>query len=171
MSYTIIGQEIQETDKQLISRFVETEEGLKVYSNELIEDVPLVYLTSGDIYRQVLQEYGNHQDGQALLVKALALKLSNQSAEEYVQEKLENFKTSFWSLKSYQVQTEEEVARLEGEYNELQAIAKDYKDRLNAIEPMDRSELDIDGSFEANSEDIAIAGDHANHEDLLDAVA
>jgi hypothetical protein len=150
---------------------VETEEGLKVYSNELIEDVSLVYLTSGDIYRQVLQEYGNHQDGQALLVKALALKLSNQSAEEYVQEKLENFKTSFWSLKSYQVQTEEEVARLEGEYNELQAIAKDYKDRLKAIEPMDRSELDIGGSFEDNTDDVAIAGDHGNPEDLLDAIA
>ncbi len=68
------------------------------------------------------------------------------------------------------LKTKEEVARLENEYNELQAIAKDYKDRLKAIEPMDRSELDIDGSFEANSKDVAIAGDHANHEDLLDAI-
>lgn len=60
MSYTIVGREIQETDTQLISRFVETEDGLKVYSNEIIEDVPVVYLTDGDIYRQVLKEYGNH---------------------------------------------------------------------------------------------------------------
>lgn len=171
MSYTIVGREIQETDTQLMSRFVETEEGLKVYSNEIIEDVPVVYLTDGDIYRQVLKEYGYHQDGQAFLVKALALKLSGQSVDGYVKEKLANFKTTRWSFKSYDAQTKEEVARLEDEYNELQAIAKDYKDRLNAIEPMDRSELDIDGSFEANSEDIAIAGDHANHEDLLDAVA
>lgn len=158
MFYTIIAQEIQETDKQLISRFVETEEGLKVYSNELIEDVPLVYLTREDIYRQVLQEYGNHQDGQALLVKALALKLSDQSVDGYVEEKLANFKTTRWSFKSYETQKEEEVLRLEGEYNELQAIAKDYKDRLKAIEPMDRSELDIGGSFEDNTNDVAIGG-------------
>ncbi len=104
MSYTIIGREIKETDAQLMSRFVEIEEGLKVYSNEIIEDVLLVYLTDGDIYRQVLKEYGYHQDGQAFLVKTLALKLSGQSVEGYVKEKLTNFKTTRWSFKSFDAQ-------------------------------------------------------------------
>jgi hypothetical protein len=104
-------------------------------------------------------------------VKALALKLSDQSVDGYVEEKLANFKTTRWSFKSYETQKEEEVLRLEEEYNELQAIAKDYKDRLKAIEPMDRSELDIGGSFEDNIDDVAIGGDHGNHEGVLDAIA
>ncbi len=171
MSYTIVGKEIQETDTQLMSRFVETEEGLKVYSNEIIEDVPVVYLTDGDIYRQVLKEYGHHHDGQAFLVKALALKLSGQNVDGYVKEKLANFKTTKWSFKSYDTQTKEEVARLENEYSKLQAIAADYKDRLKAIKPMDRSEVDIDnGSFEVALEEVTIAGDHDNYAASLEDI-
>ena len=82
-----------------------------------------------------------------------------------------NFKTTKWSFKSYDTQTKEEVARLENEYSKLQAIAADYKDRLKAIEPMYRSEVDIDnGSFEVALEEVTIAGEDVNYAASLEDI-
>ena len=93
MSYVIVGKEIQESDSQLMSRFIESESGVKVYSNEIIEDIPIIRLTSGDIYKRVSEKYGYHADGQAFLVKALALKLSDETMDAYVEDKLKTFNT------------------------------------------------------------------------------
>ena len=91
MSYVIVGKEIQESDSQLMSRFIESESGVKVYSNEIIEDIPIIRLTAGNIYTQISEKYGYHADGQAFLVKALALKLSDETIDAYVEEKLKTF--------------------------------------------------------------------------------
>jgi hypothetical protein len=165
MSYIIVGKEIQESDSQLMSRFIESESGVKVYSNEIIEDIPIIRLTAGNIYTKISEKYGYHADGQAFLVKALALKLSDETMEAYVAEKLETFSTSFMSFYSYATQKNNEKARLETEYKHLQSISKDYTDRLQEIKPMQRDTGEDSNNSSIldhhdSTSDINLAGDH-----------